>query len=186
MSAKSPNLKDRRVQQTNTRLREAFISLVHERGYEGVAIRDVVQRAGVGRSTFYTHFGDLEELHEQWLKDFPAQSNGCRPLLDFAHAFLEHAQPQRGSWHGLGRKRDGAAIQRRFRQHLVALARAELIQIVPQQRPAVIDVVSRYLAGAFAEVLFWWIDGQVRISHAEIDKLFYRLTEPVLDELRAY
>jgi AcrR family transcriptional regulator len=184
MCAKIPNSQDRRVQQTNTRLREAFISLVRERGYEAVAIRDVVERAGVGRSTFYTHFGDLEELHEQWLKDFSAQSNAGRPLLDFAHSFLEHAKDRRGAWHGLGRKRGGASIQRRFRQHLLALAQAEVKQIVPRQRPAVIDATSRYLAGGFAEVLFWWIEGTAKISHAEVDEIFHRLTKPILDAIR--
>lgn len=184
MSTKFPNPVDQRVQRTNQRLRESFISLVHERGYEEVTIRDVVHRAAVGRSTFYTHFGDLEELHDQWLKDFSAPRAGGRPLLDFASSFLEHARHQRGSWHGLIRKSRGAAIQRRFRHNLVALAKEEVRQLVPHQRPAVIDVTSRYLAGAFAEVLFWWIDAPTNFSQPELAELFNRLTASVLGAIQ--
>ncbi len=180
MSAKSPNPKDQRVQRTDQRLRDAFISLVHERGYEAVAIRDVVKRAGVGRSTFYTHYGDLEELHGQWLKDFAARSSGRQPLLDFARSFIEHAHPQRGSWPGVGRKSGGVAIERRFRQNLVTLALAEVRQIVSDQSPAMLETTSRYLAGAFAEVLFWWIDAPTALSPGELDEILRRLTASAL------
>lgn len=184
MSAKSPNPKDERVQRTDQRLRDAFILLVHERGYEAVTIRDVVQRAGVGRSTFYTHFGDLEELHGSWLKDFTNRNRGQRPLLDFARSFLEHARKQRGSWHGVGSKSRSAAVQRRFRENLVVLAREEVRQVVKHQPPAMLDAASRYLAGALAEVLFWWIDAPTALSHAEIDEMFHRLTAGALNTIQ--
>ena len=180
MSAKSPNPKDERVQRTDQRLRDAFISLVHERGYEAVTIRDVVQRAGVGRSTFYTHFGDLEELHSCWLKDFSAMGDSRRPLTDFAHSFVEHAHHQRGKWPGIGRKGGGVAIQRRFRQNLITLSLEEVRQIIPHERPAVIEATSRYLAGAFAEVLFWWIDAPKALSPEDLDEILRRLTANAL------
>ena len=36
----------------------------------------------------YTHFGDLEQLHNRRLIEISAQCSGRRLLLDFAHAFL--------------------------------------------------------------------------------------------------
>ena len=41
---------------------EAFIALLLERSYRTVRIADIVTRADVGRSTFYEHFRDKDEI----------------------------------------------------------------------------------------------------------------------------
>jgi AcrR family transcriptional regulator len=55
-------VKDRRVRKSQRALREAFISLVLERGYDSVTIEDIAERADVARATFYAHFEDKEQL----------------------------------------------------------------------------------------------------------------------------
>ena len=186
MGTKTPNAKDRRVQRTDQRLRDAFASLIHERAYTGVTIRDVTQRAGVGRSTFYTHFGDLEEMHGQWLGEHLNQTGGRRerPALGFTRAFLEHAHEQRRIWRDAGRTKEGAVIRKRLRQKLVVLVRDEVGRLAPKQRPAVVEGIVHYIAGAFAELLFWWIDSPTTLSPAELDVLFHRLTASALDVLK--
>src|SRR5919198_2154855 len=59
---KIPRSTDRRVLRTRAALREALLALIVERGWDAVGIRDICARATVGRSTFYTHFADKEEL----------------------------------------------------------------------------------------------------------------------------
>src|SRR5262245_9815545 len=105
MTTKTSNFKDRRVQRTHQLLRQAFISLILERGYHAVTIRDVVKRAGVGRSTFYVHFGDLEELMRshgdgQGLRRFMSPGKKTEPFA-FSRPFLEHADGQRRLWRAL-------------------------------------------------------------------------------------
>jgi AcrR family transcriptional regulator len=58
----SPNPVDRRVQKTRKLLQDALIQLVAERGYESVSIQKILDRANVGRSTFYSHFQDKDQL----------------------------------------------------------------------------------------------------------------------------
>lgn len=53
---------DRRVQKTRKLLQDALIELVGEKGYESVTIQELLDRANVGRSTFYAHFQDKEQL----------------------------------------------------------------------------------------------------------------------------
>ena len=53
---------DRRVQKTRKLLQDALIELVAEKGYEKVTIQELLDKANVGRSTFYAHFQDKEEL----------------------------------------------------------------------------------------------------------------------------
>ena len=53
---------DRRVSRTRRALKEALTDLILEKGYEAVTVQDVIDRADVGRSTFYAHFIDKDDL----------------------------------------------------------------------------------------------------------------------------
>ena len=53
---------DRRVLKTRKLLQDALIELVTEKGYESVTIQEILDKANVGRSTFYAHFQDKEQL----------------------------------------------------------------------------------------------------------------------------
>lgn len=56
------NFVDRRVQKTRKLLQDSLIELVAEKGYETVTIQEILDRANVGRSTFYAHFQDKDQL----------------------------------------------------------------------------------------------------------------------------
>ncbi|MFD3510820.1 TetR/AcrR family transcriptional regulator [Nocardia sp. NPDC058666] len=53
---------DRRVRRTRDTLHQALIELMIERGYDKVTVRDIIDRADVGRSTFYAHYRDKDDL----------------------------------------------------------------------------------------------------------------------------
>lgn len=53
---------DRRTQKTKKLLAEALKELVIEKGYDAITIQDIIDRANVGRSTFYNHYESKEEL----------------------------------------------------------------------------------------------------------------------------
>ncbi|WP_051023211.1 TetR/AcrR family transcriptional regulator [Nocardia pneumoniae] len=53
---------DRRVRRTRNLLHRALIELMLERGYDRITVRDILDRADVGRSTFYAHYRDKDDL----------------------------------------------------------------------------------------------------------------------------
>ena len=53
---------DRRVRRTRTSLHKALISLALEKNYDSITVQEVLDRADVGRSTFYTHFQSMDEV----------------------------------------------------------------------------------------------------------------------------
>jgi AcrR family transcriptional regulator len=62
MKAKNAPTIDRRIQKTRKLLIESLISLTIEKGYENVTIQDIIDKANVGRSTFYLHFENKDQL----------------------------------------------------------------------------------------------------------------------------
>src|SRR5919108_2846009 len=53
---------DRRSQRTRHLVGEAFVQLLKEKGYSAIAVSDIIERANIGRSTFYSHYRDKEHL----------------------------------------------------------------------------------------------------------------------------
>src|SRR5216110_1512601 len=103
-SARTAKPPDRRVQRTRKLLQDALISLMIEKGYEATTVQDIIDRANVGRATFYAHFADKETLLVSRLEDLRAmlaqqqqQALTTRGALrarrlGFSLAMLEHAR----------------------------------------------------------------------------------------------
>jgi AcrR family transcriptional regulator len=93
------NPKQSRSLQTAIALQDAFVRLLRERGYGHVAIRDIVELAGVGLGTFYEHYANADELAraclhfrtQQILAAITARRGEVRgkPLEDVVGALLD-------------------------------------------------------------------------------------------------
>ena len=53
---------DPRVTRTRKLIEEAFLAVMEEKGFEGLSVQDVADRAGINRVTFYSHFVDIYAL----------------------------------------------------------------------------------------------------------------------------
>lgn len=60
---------DRRVQRTRQVLQQAFIEVVHEKGFAATSIQDITERANVNRGTFYLHFADKYMLLDAFIRE---------------------------------------------------------------------------------------------------------------------
>ncbi|KOY17970.1 TetR/AcrR family transcriptional regulator [Paenibacillus xylanivorans] len=58
------NEADPRVIRTRRLLQDAFASLIQEKDFESITVRDIAERATVNRATFYAHFVDKFEILE--------------------------------------------------------------------------------------------------------------------------
>ena len=58
---------DRRVNRTRKALRGALFDLIHEKNYDQITVEEITERANLGRTTFYLHYKDKEDL---LLEDF--------------------------------------------------------------------------------------------------------------------
>jgi AcrR family transcriptional regulator len=191
MEVKVPRSSDRRVLRTRRMLRDALIALLGERGWDRVSVQNVCDRADVGRSTFYTHFVDKEDLLVGGLDDLRKMLGTQRPTptgagaggLGFVPGLIEHVHQHQRLFRALIGKHSGYVVQKRFRQLLVSLVKDDLAGRGPRIPDA--DAVAHYIAGACLELLSWWLDGRNTLGPVEIEDLFRRLTSPVLAAARA-
>jgi AcrR family transcriptional regulator len=185
---------DRRIQRTRQSLRTALFTLVREKGFETVSVQEIADRANVGRTTFYAHFDNKEELLlcgfdalDRQLRQRQREAHRHRDdsgayLLGFSRELFEHADDHRDVFHALVGRRSGVAVQHRLRDLLVALVRDDVKSVLSASntRPAQREALVQFIAGAFLNLLIWWLDATPRQTPEEIDRTFRQLALPAL------
>ncbi len=185
---------DRRVRRTRQLLRDALLSLIQEKGFEALTVQDIIDRANVGRSTFYAHFRNMEDLLVSGLEEFhhSLRERQRRALLRaegfdegafvFSHEVFAHAYDHRDIFRAMVGKQSGAVVQQYFRKMLVELVRKDLRGTASPDRrgSAPVEMVVQYVAGGLFGLLMWWMDSNMQLSADEVDTLFRRLTIPAV------
>jgi AcrR family transcriptional regulator len=177
--------RDVRAQRSRERLHAALVALILERGWDRISVQAVCTRAGVGRSTFYVHFADKEDLLIGGLDHvrdaIRADPRSAKPF-GFVRGMLDHADGSRRLFRAVIGKRSGLAVQRRFRAVVGELVARDL-----EGRgvgKASLVTTSRFLAGAFVELLLAWIEPSDRgdgvISAEALERRFVVLAAPVV------
>jgi len=189
MGGKLPGKDDRRVKRTRGAVRDALLTLIIERGWDGFSVQDLCERANVGRSTFYTHFADKEEVVGAGFEELGrglraalASAGGARPLA-FSRGLIEHAHENLRAFRALVGNRSGHVVQRTFRGLVVELVREDLAGLVPPGTRR--EGAVAFLAGAFFELLIWSLEARPAPTPGEADAIFQDLASPVLAAVRA-
>ena len=183
---------DRRVRRTRKALHDALAALIHEKSYRAIAVREILDRADVGRSTFYQHYGSKDELLASGIREIMASAgDGCgttaERILASTLRFLEHLEiHRRGGGIRVG-PRGRAVLHEHLRRVLVESIAAELARGEGQDGnaypAAAADLRVRQLASTFVTVLDWWIETRAPLGPREVNELFRTLATPALDAI---
>jgi len=184
MGGKLPGGDDRRVRRTRGALRDALVALIIERGWDGFSVHDLCERADVGRSTFYTHFADKEEVVASGFEDLGrglrarlAGSGGARPL-SFSRGLLDHAHEHLRVFRALVGRRGGHVVQGKMRGLVFELVGEDLAGLLPAGSRR--DGTVAFLGGALFELLIWSLEAKHATTPEAADALFQELAGPVL------
>jgi AcrR family transcriptional regulator len=178
---------DRRVGKTRRALKEGLTDLILERGYEAVTIADIIDRADVGRSTFYAHFMDKDDLLMAILSDLqvPGPDTSAWKTHDAAFGWtldmFRHFGSGKRLFKAVASGQSGALARRETTRWLEDLARAELSRVRAPRTldPARLEVVVRFLVGTFIGFMDWWMRDENEALPAEtVDHAFRSLVLP--------
>lgn len=178
---------DSRVRQTRAALLRALPELMIERGYERITIQNVLERADVGRATFYAHFDSKDDLLagsvanlRAWLVDAWRQMPDQR--LGFTLPFFEHLASHAQMYEKSIARASEVSVERHIRQMLCELVRQDLANRRGRAaNAAAIDLAVQFVVGALWATIVWWHESGVRLPAAEVNALFQRLAFPGLD-----
>ncbi len=173
---------DPRVRRSTRALGTALVELLHEREFDSITVQDVLDRAGVGRATFYAHYRNKEDVlysafenvialfHDRL--DHPSAPPGR--LVPVAE-FLTHIGEVDAF---ASRLRASGKFEEMMSLLMDSVARSIEERIAPAvgTQPAVPPrLLARMLAAAFIEMLRWWTEQRDRAAPAQMDATFHVL-----------
>jgi AcrR family transcriptional regulator len=180
---------DRRVRRTRELVRRALLSLIQEQGYDRITVQDIIDRADIGRSTFYAHYRDKDDLLLSEFEDIrsalAAERAAAEQAAGATSEFLQplrivfrHVEGHRHLWQPLARKGGAEVVTRIMRDNVTDLVREHLRSQVPglgRNQPQ-LEAAVQFVASAGIGLLIWWLDNDVPYSAEELYTVFRRLT----------
>lgn len=188
---------DRRSVRTHIQLRQALFSLMAELDYEAITVQDILDRANVGRSTFYSHFSSKDELlnvclemFNTWLSEAQRRAKGVPDQEDAQFGFtlplFEHLSEQRELFKRIASHRSGAEIVRRaLENNIKAAVRRDLIAGHRQgslQSDALESTVAM-AGGALYSLAVWWLSGRSKLTASDLDRSYHHFVQHGLKPL---
>ena len=179
-TTKSRTKTDRRILRTRGTLGDALVALMHEKSFDEITVQDVLDRARVGRSTFYVHYRDKDDLFLSDVEEFLEHVSGALKRQNASpnrllpvREFFTHIREAREFYAALvrsGKMNDVWALARgMFARSIEERLQAAGVDIEAMQRSA----QAHALAGSFFALLDWWIDKRMKADPREMDVLFH-------------
>ena len=175
---------DARVRRTRDALGDALVALMQEKPFDTITVQDVLDRARVGRSTFYAHYSDKDDLLMSDAEEFfeslsnalsvrGDKSDRVFPVKEFFSHITEAKQfvdalMASGKFHDNMELAHGV-FARGIERRLSELPRGQGIPAA--ERPA----IAFAHAGALLSLLTWWVDRGMRQPPEEMDQLFHTM-----------
>lgn len=185
MSTKKP---DRRIARTRELALDAFRKLMLDRGFERITVQHVLDRAGIGRATFYAHFRSKQDLltasiarlqaglRAAWREE--ARHNPSRTIqpLGFSLRFLQHLDSHRRIYDMMIGKSSEVTLDRHMRRMLAELCREDLLGRPGAQRnDQLVEVGAQFASGALWSLTVWWLSTRARLTPEQLDAVFRQL-----------
>ena len=182
---------DRRSQRTRALLGDALVALMMEKRYDDITIQDLLDRANVGRTTFYAHFHDKDDLLQsgfervvaqlgQGTVDTRASAEQLLPSLEL----LRHIQAHRFLYLAMFRSQAIAFIVKNIQGQFSEWVEQRLAMLVGVGELSVpLPVLANFVAGTFLTLVQWWMDSKTNYSPEQIDGMFWSLAQPSIQSV---
>ena len=182
---------DRRTRRTRHSLTHAMVDLVTEKRFDDITVQNLIDRADIGRSTFYTHFRDKEDLFQTNWEGF---LEFCVEQIDWTRVgkgsffpvlfLFDHLKDVQPFYRGLVLSRKSEPLMKTGTEYL-SQRLGEGLQANLKYHPSIpIPILSNYLATELFSLLKWWLDQGMPYSPERMDQIFHELVNPAFQSPR--
>ncbi len=174
---------DRRQKKTRDSIFKAFSQLLENKRYENITVQEIIEKANVGRSTFYSHFETKDHLLKAMCSDifdhiFENDMDSCLfpsgTLQGKLAHILWHFNEHKNDVCGILSSESGEMFMKYIKEYLSMLFKIHIKEFsanVPE------DFLLNHLVGSFAEVINWWVKNDMKYSYENVATYFMSVIE---------
>lgn len=179
-------IEDRRMLRSRKQLGNALVELMQEKRFIDITVQDIIDRADVGRTTFYKYFQDkedllmsnLETILENFIRHMDSTDEDQKMLstVDFLRHVMENKELYKAMLGGQGTNilfnKGQAVMSQKIEMHLALLPMEKTELSVP------LPVLTNFLAGSFLILLKWWFEHKMTYTPEQMDDMYQQLVMP--------
>lgn len=181
---------DRRQKKTREAIFEAFVFLLYKKDYSSITVKEIIDRADVGRATFYAHFETKDYLLKELCAElfchiFDFTDSYC---LDHKHIFkcdppedpflhlLRHLKENDNNILKMFCGQNNLLFYEYFKDGVLSLVKKQISSFESRRDKSLPENFWLYhITSVFTETVKWWVKNDLKETPETIVGYFYKL-----------
>jgi len=176
---------DPRVRRTRRMLRDALVSLILEKDFASITIKDVTERAEVAYITFFRHLESLDQLLMEVLEEGLAELLGhietlaeqseTSALETEGRLIFEYIEQNADLFHILFKSQSVTRVRKKVVRNITAIFQKSCLPLARSGSPVATAIMSNHIATSLLALIEWWLDNKMTPPPAQMGKVYKSL-----------
>jgi AcrR family transcriptional regulator len=176
---------DPRVRKTRRLLRDALVSLILEKDYASVSIKEITSRADVAYITFFRHYESIDHLLMEVLDEGLAGLQGYIETLAKqsetsaleieGRLIFEYIEQKADLFRILFKSQSVARVRKKVVQNIAVIFQKSCIPLARTGNPVTIAITSNHIATSLLALIEWWLDSNLKPAPDQMGKVYKSL-----------
>ena len=176
---------DPRVRRTRRILREALVSLILEKDYASISIKEITNRAEVAYITFFRHFESLDQLLMEVLDEGLAelmtrietlakQSETSALEMD-GRLIFEYIEEKADLFRILLRSQSVTRVRKKVIRNIAAIFQKSCAPLARSGNEMTVAIISNHISTSLLSLIEWWLDNNMKPTPAQMGMVYKSL-----------
>jgi AcrR family transcriptional regulator len=176
---------DPRVRRTRRMLRDALVSLILEKDFASISIKEITQRADVAYITFFRHFESLDQLLMEVLDEGLAELQGhietlakqseTSALETEGRLIFEYIGQKADLFRILFKSQSVTRVRKKVARNIAAIFQKSCAPLARSDNQVTISIMSNHIATSLLALIEWWLENNMAPPPEEMGKIYKSL-----------
>lgn len=181
----SPVNTDPRVRRTRRLLRNALVSLILEKDFASISIREITERAEVAYITFFRHYESLEQLLievlEEGLGELMTRIEALAKQTDTSNLetegrlIFEYIGQKADLFRILFKSQSVTRVRKKVVRNIATIFQKSCLPLAQAGNPTTTAMLSSHIATSLLALIEWWLDNKMNPTPAQMGKVYKNL-----------
>lgn len=181
----SPEKVDPRVRRTRRLLRDALVSLILEKDFASLSIKEITERAEVAYITFFRHYESLDQLLMEVLDEglgelltrieMLAKQSDASDLETEGRLIFEYIGQKADLFRILFKSQSVTRVRKKVVRNIAAIFQKSCLPLARSGNQTATAMLSNHIATSLLALIEWWLDNKMNPAPMQMGRVYKRL-----------
>jgi AcrR family transcriptional regulator len=166
-------------------LRDALVSLILEKDFASISIRDVTERAEVAYITFFRHYESLDQLLMEVLNEGLAEllahietlakQSETSALETEGRLIFEYIEQKADLFRILFKSQSVTRVRKKVVRNIATIFQKSCLPLARSGSPVATAIMSNHIATSLLSLIEWWLDNKMTPPPPQMGKVYKSL-----------